>query len=192
MPNWCYTSYVVTGDQEELDDLYSKMQSLENSPESLVPNDFGPTWLGNLVTLFKGDWKKIKCRGYWTFLDRSDYIHFETETAWVDMRETFDFIESKYDTIKFYYQSEEPGCEYYVTNDLNGDFFPERYCFTPNLHQDTYLYMSDEEDEFLKDVSKTIGVEVCSLEEAKEEVYNYNKNKNYNDSAHIIIYEIVN
>lgn len=29
MPNWCYSSHVVTGDKAELSDLYEKMKSLE-------------------------------------------------------------------------------------------------------------------------------------------------------------------
>lgn len=32
-------------------DLYEKMKSLEEREKPLVENDFGVTWLGNLVTL---------------------------------------------------------------------------------------------------------------------------------------------
>ena len=49
MPNWCYTSYVVTGDEKEVFDLYEKMRSLEQRKESLVENGFGKTWLGTLL-----------------------------------------------------------------------------------------------------------------------------------------------
>lgn len=61
MPNWASTSYIVTGDKSETEDLYQKMKALENKTESLVKNDFGTTWLGNLVVKFGGDWKEI----YW-------------------------------------------------------------------------------------------------------------------------------
>ena len=56
MPNWCSTSYVVTGDKNEVRDLYEKMRSLEEREKPLVENDFGVTWLGNLVTLLGRSW----------------------------------------------------------------------------------------------------------------------------------------
>ena len=43
MPNWCSTSYVVTGDKKEVRDLYEKMKSLEEREKPLVENDFGVT-----------------------------------------------------------------------------------------------------------------------------------------------------
>ena len=41
MPNWCFTSNVVTGDEKEVCDLYEKMRSLEEREKSLVENGFG-------------------------------------------------------------------------------------------------------------------------------------------------------
>ena len=63
MPNWCWISYIAVGDKQEIHDLYNKMKSLEDAEKSLVENDFGKTWLGNLVTILGGDWKAIRCKG---------------------------------------------------------------------------------------------------------------------------------
>ena len=70
MPNWCFTSYVVTGEEKEVCDLYEKMLSLEEREESLVENGFGKSWLGNLVTLLGGDWNTIYSRGAWLDLQK--------------------------------------------------------------------------------------------------------------------------
>ena len=59
MPNWCHTSYVITGNTDDVRDLYEKMRSLEEGEQSLVENGLGKTWLGNLVVLLGEDWKNI-------------------------------------------------------------------------------------------------------------------------------------
>ena len=63
MPNWCDTGYAVTGDQEQVKDLYQKMKSLSDNPESLLENGFGKLWVGNLVYLLGGNTENIYCRG---------------------------------------------------------------------------------------------------------------------------------
>lgn len=59
MPNWCSTDYYVVGSKKEVLDLNKKMERLENRKKSLVKNDFGNTWLGNLVNYLGGDWEKV-------------------------------------------------------------------------------------------------------------------------------------
>ena len=95
MPNWCFSSYVATGDAKEVCDLYEKMRSLEEREESLVENGFGKSWLGNLVTLLGGDWNTIYCRGDWSDLTKDDdngALRFDTETAWNDPDEVVTFL----------------------------------------------------------------------------------------------------
>ena len=128
MPNWCSTEYYVVGSKKELSDLNEKMEKLENRKESLVKNGFGNTWLGNLVKLLGGDWEKVYCRGQWmcrVYNKENNSLTFTTETAWCEMDEWREFIESCYKTIKMLYVTEEPGCGIYQTNDLEGVFFKD-------------------------------------------------------------------
>ncbi len=62
MPNWAYTSYRIVGKKKEVQDLYSKVQQLQNMEEPLEPNGFGNLWLGCLLTILGGDWEKVYCR----------------------------------------------------------------------------------------------------------------------------------
>lgn len=48
-------------------------------------------------------------------------------SAWSELGEWRKFIKSKYPDIHIVYSAEESGNVYYVTNDFEGDFFPERY-----------------------------------------------------------------
>lgn len=166
MPNWCFSSYVVTGDEKEVRDLYEKMKSLEDRKESLVENGFGKSWLGNLVTLLGGDWKKIYCRGEWSDLDKDDddgALRFDTDTAWSEPDEVVAFLKKHYPSLRFYFVAEEPGMGYYVTNDAEGEHFPGRYYFSEADDAEPYYYAEDELDEFLHDVGNYIGKELKNI-----------------------------
>jgi hypothetical protein len=191
MSNWCYTNYKVTGDEAELKDLYNKMDSLDNMEDSLIKNGFGKNWLGNLITLLGGDWKKIRCRGSITWLELEDgVLRFDTETAWVDMRETIDFLQEKYPSLIFSYIAEEPGCEYYVVHDSIGDMFPERYCVDCK-DGDSLYYCEGEEEQLLDDISKLIGEKVSSIKDAYSKVALYNHDKDWENMIEFRIYREV-
>ena len=194
MPNWCFTSYVVTGDENEVCDLYEKMRSLEEREESLVENGFGKSWLGNLVTLLGGDWNTIYCRGDWSGLEKDNdngALRFDTETAWNDPDEVVTFLQGKYPSLEFYFITEEPGMGYYATNDVEGDFFPERYYFSEPDDPEPYNYEEDEFDDFLRDVGNFVGKELKSIEEAQEAVNEYNKDKEFDEMIEIKVYKVV-
>ena len=64
MPNWCYTRYVIEGtESKDIEALKAKLDELSQMPEPLLPNGFGNLWLGNIVHLLGGDWRKVYCRG---------------------------------------------------------------------------------------------------------------------------------
>ena len=178
MPNWCFTSYVVTGEEKEVCDLYEKMRSLEEREESLVENGFGKTWLGNLVTLLGGDWNTIYCRGDWSDLTKDDdngALRFDTETAWCDADETIAFLQEKYPNLEFYFIAEEPGMGYYATNDTAGEYFPQRYTVLPYDSGEEYQYEEGEEQAFFDEITNLTGCKVNSFEEVEKAVHEYNE-----------------
>ena len=178
MPNWCFTSYVVTGEEKEVCDLYEKMRSLEEREESLVENGFGKTWLGNLVTLLGGDWNTIYCRGDWSDLTKDDdngALRFDTETAWCDADETIAFLQEKYPNLEFYFIAEESGMGYYATNDTAGEYFPQRYTVLPYDSGEEYQYEEGEEQAFFDEITNLTGCKVNSFEEVEKAVHEYNE-----------------
>ena len=130
MPNWASTSYVFkSADEKQAQDLYNKIDSLNQMTEPLVPNGFGKLWMGCLVNLLGGDWDKVYCRG--EIIDYNltdDYVSIECETAWDEMPEFRHFLEQQYPGSKIFYQVEECGNCVYAINDLEGLYFPDRYC----------------------------------------------------------------
>lgn len=128
MPNWCSTSYRLTGDTQQLETLYNDMKALQEMKKPLVPNGFGTSWLGCLVDWYGKDWKTFGCRGSWSDLYYDGKIlSFMTETAWYRCPDVEDLLREKYPDIEIWWFTEEPGMEIYETNDLPGHYFPDRW-----------------------------------------------------------------
>ena len=62
MPNWCFSSYVLEGSEQEIKELDKTLVKLVSRKQPAVKNDFGKNWLGCSVNALGGDWKEIYCR----------------------------------------------------------------------------------------------------------------------------------
>ena len=161
MPNWCSTRYACTGDQNELQSLYERMNRLAQMKEPLKPNGFGTTWLGNLVEDLGVDFNKVQCRGSWDGLELDGgVLRFWTETAWYRCTEVEDLIKEKYPSMEIFFLCEEPGMCIYEKN--NNVFFPEDYIVDIE-DDDTYYLM---ESEALQVLSDFFGIDFKDIDEA--------------------------
>lgn len=171
MPNWAYCSYRIVGKAEEVQDLYSKLQELQNMNEPFEPNSWGTLWLGCLVTILGGNWNEIYCRGHIIDFSLDDgVLSIATETAWGEMDEVRHFIEKVFPALKIYYYEEECGCEIYQTNDRHGHFFPERFILD-DFEGDGPEYYNDT-DSLLKAASEIFGKELKTMADLNEIVEN--------------------
>ena len=175
MPNWAYTSYRIVGKKEEVQDLYSKIQQLQNMEEPLETNGFGNLWLGCLLTILGGDWEKVYCRGKIIDFSLDDgVLSINTETAWSEMQEVRQFIQQNYPSLEIFYYEEEPGWGIYQTNDHDKRFFSFRYILD-DLEGDKPEYY-DDTDSLLKAASEIFGKELktmAGLEDIVEESDGY-------------------
>ena len=171
MPNWCDTQYKIIGKKEEVQDLYSKIQQLQNMEEPLEPNGFGNLWLGCLLTILGGDWEKVYCRGKIIDFSLDDgVLSINTETAWSEMQEVRQFIQQNYPSLEIFYYEEEPGWGIYQTNDHDKRFFSFRYILD-DLEGDGPEYY-DDTDPLLKAASEIFGKELKTMAGLEEIVEN--------------------
>jgi len=168
MPNWCNTDYVVCGDEITLRDLENKLSYLENLDKPYKGNGFGNLWCGCLVELLGGDSEKVGCRGefYSHGLDSvpNTILRFSITSAWSELSEFRKFLKEKLPGITdIYYYAEEPGCIYYETNDIDGEFFPNRYIIdTVDTALPVYFESLEEVFDYVYEISK---IKVSSEEE---------------------------
>lgn len=135
MPNWCYTSYKISGSRKAVKDLHERIMKLDRGEGEMLENGFGNLWLGNLVNDFGGIPKEVGCRGRIiedSYDENLNLLYLDTETAWSACRETFELIKSFYEKqgeeIYISFCEEECGnCIYTIHNE--GDFtFNYKYC----------------------------------------------------------------
>lgn len=97
------------------------------------------------------DWDKVSCRGDWANLEMvGETLRFTTETAWGPCNETFDLVCEKFPSLRYYYQTEEPGMGFYETNDSEGKYFTDKYIVDLCTAKGKYFceYFADRESLF--------------------------------------------
>lgn len=195
MPNWCYTSYKIVGDKDEVNDLYNKLKplmeisnnyylafsdALSNNtirpevPPEIIKSDFN-FFLGSIVNAFGSDYEKLNCRGEVCSMDEpvDNILGLITMTAWVDMPDVWDLVVSKYKTLKYYFLAEESGCEYFINSDTTGEYFN-------SLYQVDHMGNDTEDVENIESlfsyVAELLGVaKIESLEELDKLLEGYNE-----------------
>jgi hypothetical protein len=186
MPNWCYTSYVIEGDKKELEDLHNRIRSLQNLPEPEQAYSFGKLWLKNVLELFGDIPEGMYYRGNIVdYPELSDVLRFQTMTAWADMNGVWDSVLSHYESLHYYYSSEEPGCILYYTNDEDGTYF-ERYLVDDWGEGQEYY---NTEEEVIAYVSERLGIALTSWESMEKELEKYN-DKNEDRCINVHKFEI--
>lgn len=178
MPNWCFTSYKCYGNKGELVELKEKFDYLNSLSAPYTPNGFGKLWCGCLVSLLGGDWNEVYCRGELTEPPTFEKttLCFSVMSAWSELGEWRKFIKSKFPNIHIAYSAEESGNVYYVTNDVEGDYFPERYIldFTEGQEYFNSLEVAAEYVKNLtgKDVKTEEEIEAALNEQEEKEMEN--------------------
>lgn len=149
MANNALSCYKIFGEEDEISQLYAKLSKLtninseyfrkftkarlNNEPFPDYPPEISETtpclWLGDIVTYFGGNNEEVECRGTINHLDllSDTIIWVVTDTAWVPMPEMWDLAIKDYPSLKFYYLSEECGCEIYINSDSTGEYFDALY-----------------------------------------------------------------
>lgn len=137
MANWCYNEiYFVGGTEEQRKNLFEKIKDLnEHSPFDHASKG----WIGNLsvacgisVEEVNDEKSKYRVRAFIQDVDmREGCIYLGVESAWspIDeyLKNLFDAGLSSLEGMRYVYSAEEFGNDIWVTNDVDEEFFTERY-----------------------------------------------------------------
>lgn len=195
MPNWCFTYYAAEGPKEQLQKLSDTMTRLAAMPSpGLVENGFGSSWLGNLVTALGVDPltnPNLRCRGeyYNVDLNQSGYLTFDTMTAWCEADGTRRLIEEKFPGVHLYFISEEFGCGYWETNDVEGKYFSERYYFRAEDYDDLDGNYYDTLPELLDAIQAATGLSDMQTFEDCEKALDSYKDGDYDYALYRVSFE---
>lgn len=119
MPNWCFSDItIISNDQTKIKKLYDSI--CEWTETNFIENDFGPSWLGNIVARSEiCAIDDVPCRGTLTEINLyNGIINIRTETAWEPMLKMWSMLIDKYlPNGNIIYTAEECGNGLYCTND---------------------------------------------------------------------------
>lgn len=165
MANYVFSNYVIEGKKAELDEFESLLKRLESMEEKDFPVkdiSWGSRWLGFLVNELGGDLDQYNCKGEWFGLERrsDDALALDINSAWWPPEDLMNLIADKWPSFNYYFYREEPGCEMFETNDVDGKYFPRRYRLFG------YIPIKNEEGEME-------GVEFEEYPASEDDVINY-------------------
>lgn len=166
MPNNCLSIFKIVGKREDISDLFHKLYTLwditsqyhnayiiahkEKKPLPVKPPEVlhGGSHLDlcDIVNYFGGDADKIDCRGYVETFEFEDEntIKICTDTAYNPMQEVWATIIVGYESLKYFFVSDEIGSGCFYNNDTTGEHFSDKYFIDNNFGNETEVADSDE------------------------------------------------
>lgn len=127
MANYCFTDYIVEGDESERMRLGQLIESLEAEGDERQ--------LGDLLRAL-GEEKKTA--GVLTCLQTNgNTLSFSTYSPWQPPTKAFAIVRSHFPRLRFFYYAEESNDELFVTNDVEHKYF--RLCFMEHGDQRTWF-----------------------------------------------------
>lgn len=194
MANSCFTEYIIRGNEQDIKTLHDTIVKLDNSPAPFVPNSWGNLSAGCLVAKLGGSCNDIYCRGQITSYElnkNGKELYLCTESAWSELDEVRAFLTQKFPSLKFIFASEESGCSYYVTNDVECEFFGHYKLETIGVeHCSDEQHYCNSSEEVFEELKTITGLEFSSIEEAQEYIEDFNR-ENESKQITLSVFDIV-
>ena len=186
MANNCLSTIKLVGNKADISALYTKLSSLYEitngyyksyieacfgrCPYPIKPPEvlYGKSQLDlcDVVAYFGGDNSDVDCRGFVEEFELFDEttIKIYTDTAYVPMQEVWAIVIVEYESLKYFFISEEIGSECFYNNDRSGDYFSDKYFIDNQFGSETECVNSDKW--LLEYMNKWLDVgEIKNLEE---------------------------
>ncbi len=156
MPNWCDTTYTVTGEKEKVKQLYDLITKLNKQP--------GDLWMGDISNALGGT-EDDTARGWLYEMDEQlspdeTMFHIAFQTAWGEPSNWREFVQQAAD-VTIYYMATEPGGGVYLTNDpdIEGKWLVEEndpYFDDPVPEDDVIEYINRQYKQYCKTIQDCI------------------------------------
>lgn len=191
MANWALTSYRIEGSKKDLEKIYNIIDNFMSGRQDPVETGASKNWEGNILKTLGATEEQLKnnyIRGFIQEYEMDEgVICIEAEEAWGDT----DFrhvLKTLMPELTIYFITEEPGCEVYITNDADGEYFPYRFYVQSCINRDYEEEYFEDEAEAMDYIAPLIGKE--KINNADLEAWNKQHEDDY-DYAYIHEFKVV-
>lgn len=163
MANECYTIYKVTGNTNQVNDLYAKMKNITQKHDSSIwANDFFSA-INN-----SNNFMYARCRIYDDFEIENNVLTFITTSAWNRCNDIEYYIKEAYPLLDVYFFEQDACGGLFRTNDVSSKFFSERYL----LYNYSVKLNFTDLDSLLSYASEIFKTEIKSVDTLKQIIIN--------------------
>ena len=171
MPNWASTNYRIEGEMKHLQTIYNVCKALEEGKHKPSANA-ADNWEGDII-LALGLTEKELAEKKWYLRGFIEYFGIEDDTLEIQAEEAWGVTDFRFalkeifgDEIEVFYITEEPGCEVYQTNDVDGKYFTGLFeVDSYGLDADCGIENFDEKEEALEYIANLLKRESITEEE---------------------------
>ena len=168
MANWASTTYVITGKEDDIKELYELINDFQEDIREPMEKDADKSWEGNIALALGEDIEGKYLRGF------IGYMEFEGDTLTIDAEEAWgvtdfkDVLLSHYKDMRILFESVEWGDEYFVTNDVDKEHFSNRFAVYSIVDGDSNMEEFETEEEALKSIASKLEVDTITREGIEE------------------------
>ena len=187
MANWASTSYRIEGSESDLKKVYDVIDNFVTGKSKPVLEDASKEWEGNIVKALGASDEQLKESYLRGFIEEyeldGDVIRINAEEAWgaTDFRHILGNLMPE---LTIYYIVEEAGCDVFVTNDIDGKYFPEQYLVDAYVKDADYYEYFETEKQMRDFVSTMIDKEDFT----DEDIEAWNE-EHEDDDSYIYVHE---
>lgn len=193
MANLAWTQYVVEGPKKTLEEIKHAIKNPD------IEEGSSKDWEGNVLRALNIEWERQKpdgtgkrMRGFiqqsWWDNKKHTVLRLDAEEAW-SVTDFSEVLEDNFPDIKVYWYCEEPSDAYYVTNDVEGKYFKDKYYVDACIKNNYYTEYFIEEKDLWHWISIWSNGKVTSQKELDE--FNDSVDENFKDYIDIHPIKIV-
>jgi hypothetical protein len=194
MANWASTEYVIEGPKDKVQLIFNTIDNFMTGKKPFKEHSC-EGWEGNVILELNDkhkpiDFSKSYLRGFFQDYNMDgDNLTISAEEAW-GATDFMNCLKKILPELIIYFKTEEEGGDVYVTNDGEGNYFPNRFYIDTCINHTYDIEYFMEKNVMLKYIAEKMNRTTITLEEIKEWT-DYHEEINDGDYIYIHEFEVV-
>lgn len=197
MAETCFTNFTITGGEKDIKSVKKIFNSILSGKYNTGKfKDVDSSWFGLLEVALGIE--KPECDGRWEFYidedeEKEKVFTFYTESAWTPDLLPLIALKNKFPTIHYYYLASEEVDEFFITNDIEGKFYPERWYVRFEDGDTFYVDSFEEAKDIVLSISRNEGLKMPTLPLKEENIEEFVEkfNELNEDSLYICAIDVI-